>query len=101
MATPEKIVVTKADVGELAIEKPAPTKKDRLHALVAKIHPPFEGFEERGHCCEGVHDPVYRIEEPKPGLRRIRITDPATGDTISGTGATLDEALTALEAKLK
>lgn len=78
----------------------SPSLKDRLLALCERMHAGYKDFDEKG-CCDSAHGAIYRIEEPSPGMRRLRITDPMTGDSISASGPTLEAAIASLEEKLK
>jgi len=69
---------------------------DRLHALIERVTP-TSALRPDGTWPLGTAP--YTIETPDHGSRRVRITLP-DGDTVSGTGATVDAALDALEAKL-
>ena len=98
MGDREKIIMSAKDIGVLRLDKP--TRLDRLMALCIKVHPSYGGFDA-GKCCDGQHGAIYTIEEPKPGVWRIRITDPVSKDSISGVGPTKDAALDALKERLR
>jgi len=98
----ETMVVSAADVGTITADELAgpPSRKDRLLALCERMHAGYKNFDEKG-CCDSAHGAIYRIEEPSPGMRRLRITDPMTGDSISASGPTLEAAIAGLEEKLR
>lgn len=74
------------------------TRADRLHAIVAKVAPTVAAhLKATGQWLNG--GSAYQITELSDGRRRVRVTT-ADGDTVSGIGSTLDEALVALEKKL-
>jgi hypothetical protein len=74
------------------------TLAERLHVVLAKLSPELRLKLEQGESW-GERGAPYAIDEWR-GKVRITVTDPETGDTVAGTGATTEEALTALEAKV-
>lgn len=84
-----------------------PTLAARLDALVALVAPEAVAHyaahggwptPEGGRPAQA--GPPYVIETLPSGSRRIRLTGDE-GDVVTGTGATLAEAVSALEAKLR
>ena len=75
------------------------TRNERLNAVLLKFAPSIAAAIESGEW--GPSGCPYQIEELPNGRRRIRLTDPETGDMVSGTGGDLDAALSALEVKVR
>jgi hypothetical protein len=73
------------------------TRAERLDRCVAALGPEMAELLKNGWGSDGA---PYSIEELANGRFRIRLTDRISGDIYAGTGATMDEALTALEAKV-
>jgi hypothetical protein len=85
---------------------PPVTRAQRLDALVRKVAPKAAAYyAEHGRWPDAEGSPrrgssPYVIETTKTDGRRIRIaTD--DGDVISGIGGTIEEALAALEVKVR
>lgn len=83
------------------------TRAQRLDALVQKVAPKQAAhFAEHGRWpdaedgARGRGASPYVIQTTKTDGRRIKITGD-DGDVISGIGATVEEALAALEAKVR
>ena len=60
------------------------TRADRLNAITARFGPRAK----------------YVIHTQQDGGRKIVLTNPDTDDQVAGRGATLDEAIAALDAKV-
>jgi hypothetical protein len=80
------------------MSEPTKTRKDRLDAILHKLAPKVMEYHEKsgGQWPNGVCP--YVISHP-PGGRRLSVVDD-DGDVRSAKGKDLDEALSALEAKL-
>jgi hypothetical protein len=76
---------------------PTLTRAARLERCLAALGPEMDTLIKTGWGTAGA---PYAIETLPNGRRRIKIWDPASGDMWVGAGATLDDAITALEAKV-
>jgi hypothetical protein len=73
------------------------TRAERLDRCIAALGPEMAQTLKEGWGTRGA---PYTILELPSGRRRVTIWDYFSGDMWVGAGATLDEALTALEAKV-
>lgn len=72
------------------------TRAERLNAVLSHISPTLKAAVEQGWGPAGS---PYQIDEFN-GKRRIRVTDPESGETYSGVGETIEAALAKLEARV-
>jgi hypothetical protein len=75
------------------------TRAHRINEVLKRFSPKLKAMIDAGEPWGDAGSP-YAIDEWR-GKTRIILTDPETGDTVGGTGATIDEALSALEAKVQ
>ncbi len=72
---------------------------EQLHAIVAKLAPAAAAvYQDSGEWPAGTCP--YVIETLGDGRRRVRVTDPVSGDSIGAVGPTTWAAITALAEKL-
>lgn len=102
----ETVSIGAEDVGTLRLGAP-PTRADRLHAIIAKVAPKAAAYYARDRQwppntdLNGKTEAVapYVITTTPDGGRRLRVIGD-DGDVIGGTGATLEDALAAVEQKI-
>jgi len=75
------------------------SRAERLDDILRRLSPHLKATLDKGAGWGPAGSP-YSITEWN-GKVRIVVTDPETGDSIGGVGATTEEALAALEAKIK
>lgn len=75
------------------------TRADRINALVARLAPKAAAAQLKTGKWPGGQAP-HVLETRHDTSRRLKITGD-DGDVLSGVGATIDEAIAALEAKVR
>jgi hypothetical protein len=94
----EKQTITTADVGTLDLSPRKETRAERLARLLTKALPKDAARIASGSW--GPSGPPYVFDTTREGKERLLVENAETGERIGVVGATRDELLDALEARL-
>lgn len=94
----EKETITANDVGTIDLTPRKETRAERLARLLAKALPHDADRIASGEW--GQVGPPYQFDTTREGKQRLLVENAETGERIGVVGATRDELLDALEARL-